>query len=543
MQSLLLKLQEIYRLWRNQWEVEASDDWQSFKAFLVRIASVLLLYVILDRVLMKITNLTLENYKEPFIYFAFIKRIFTTWYFMFFISFITILFIFRKNLLCSWTDLSKGKSIRFFVMMAAGILTWVFATYNYNLYFDQGHYIDRFLLFIFLLLIYWRPVFVLPFLTILLPVIWQFAILQGFSFASPFLPIHVLFLFCSFYIIYLLVQKLPIADFVFLMGCLISTHYWVSGFAKSNFDWVLYDQLYFLLPATYANGWLGFLDSSTISSITQQISYFNFPLKILTLILEVGSMFFFLHRHSVKFFLGGWVFFHIGVFFVSGIFFWVWILLDIVFLYLFFKKDGFSTLPIFSKKYLVISMILISTGSFWCKPVLLAWFDVPVSYTYRFVAETKDGNTYLLPPKFFAPFDYQFTLGSFGYLDKKPLMPVVWGASNPSNGKKIMEFDSDKMLYSFEENSGKVYLNEKSQKAFNQFIKQYIQHWNRRYSNQTYLSYIEAPRLLWTFPTYSNFEKSKQPIKRIKVIQILSFYSNGKYNEIRETSVSEISIN
>ena len=543
MHSFLLKLRTIYQLWLKQWAVESLAEKPDLKSFLVRIGSVLFLYVILDRFLMKITNLSFVNYQEPFIYFAFLKHIFTSWYLLFVITSAFSLFMFRKNLFCSWTDFPKGKLIRFLVIIASGTLTWVFATYNYNLYYDQGHYFDRFLLFIFLLSVYWRPIFVLPFLTILLPIIWQFTVLQGFSFAIPFLPIRLLTLFSTFFLIYLFVKKLPIADFVFLTGCLIATHYWVPGFAKLRPNWILYDQLYFLVPATYANGWLGFLDSQTISLITQKLGYFNIPLKILTLMFEFGSMFFFLNRHSVKFFLCGWVFFHLGIFFVTGIFFWVWILLDGAFLYLFLKKDGISTLPIFNLKYLIVSMILIISGSLWSKPVVLAWFNVPVTYTYRFEAETEGGKTYKLPPKFFAPFDYQFTLGSFAYLDNKPLISVVWGASSGASiGKQIMKLDSDKLLFSFEEQNGKVYFDEKSKEAFNLFIKQYIQNWNKHFSNETYLSYIEAPRFLWTFPTSASFEQSKQPIKRIKVIQVMSFYNHGKYGEIRKTMVNEISI-
>jgi hypothetical protein len=543
MHSFLLKLRTIYQLWLKQWAVESLAEKPDLKSFLVRIGSVLFLYVILDRFLMKITNLPFVNYQEPFIYFAFLKHIFTSWYLLLVITLAFSLFMFRKNLFCSWTDFPKGKLIRFLVIIASGTLTWVFATYNYNLYYDQGHYFDRFLLFIFLLSIYWRPIFVLPFLTILLPIIWQFTVLQGFSFAIPFLPIRLLTLVSAFFLIYLLVKKLPIFDFVFLTGCLIATHYWVSGFAKLSQSWILYDQFNFLLPATYANGWLGFLDSQTISSITQKLGYLNIPLKILTLMFEFGSMFFFFNRHSVRFFLCGWLFFHLGIFFVTGIFFWVWILLDGAFLYLFIKKDGISTLPIFNLKYVIVSIILIISGSLWSKPVVLAWFDVPLTYTYRFEAKTEGGKTYKLPPKFFAPFDYQFTLGRFAYLDHKPLIPIVWGVSSDSRiSKQIMKLDSDKLLFSFEEQNGKVFFNEKSKEAFNLFIKQYIQNWNKHFSNRTYLSYIEAPRFLWTFPTSASFEQSKQPIKRIRVIQVMSFYNHGKYSEIRETVINEISI-
>jgi len=80
MHSFLLKLRTIYEFWLKQWAVDTPGEKPSVKSFLIRIGSVLLLYLILDRVLMKITNLPFENYQEPFIYFAFLKHIFASWY-------------------------------------------------------------------------------------------------------------------------------------------------------------------------------------------------------------------------------------------------------------------------------------------------------------------------------------------------------------------------------------------------------------------------------------------------------------------------------
>lgn len=543
MPSFVVRLKTIYQLWLKQWAIENLAEKPNLKPFMVRIGTVLMLYVVLDRLLTKMTHLPFLDYQEPFIFLVFLKHIFTSWYLLVVITTAFGLLIFRKNILSTWTDFPNGKLIRFFVIITSGILTWVYATYNYNLYYNQAYYYDRLLLFIFLLLIYWRPVFVLPFLTILLPIVGQFAVLKGFSFAIPFLPIRVLTLFSTFFLIYLFVKQLPISDFVFLTGCLIATHYWVPGFAKLSPNWIVYDQLNFLLPVTYANGWLGGLSPETISLITQKLGYLNIPFKILTLVFEAGSMFFFLNRHLTKFFLFGWIFFHLGIFLVSGIFFWVWILLDGAFLYLFFKKNGIAILPIFNVRYFLVSIILIISGSLWSKPVVLAWFSVPVTYTYRFEAETEDGKTYQLPPKFFAPFDYQFTLGSFAYLDSRLLIPVVWGATSDAGIEKLLrKLDSDKSLFSFEEQHGKVYYDERSKASFDLFIKQYIRNWNKRFSNQTFLSYIEAPRFLWTYPTAVGFEESEQSIKRVRVIQVMSFYNHGVYSEVRETTVDEVSI-
>ncbi|HWJ25107.1 MAG TPA: hypothetical protein VNS32_01110, partial [Flavisolibacter sp.] len=115
-------------------------------------------------------------------------------------------------------------------------------------------------------------------------------------------------------------------------------------------------------------------------------------------------------------------------------------------------------------------------------------------------------------------------------------------SSHFSFGKQLTKLDSDNMLFSFEEQNGKVFFDEKAKEAFDLFIKQYTRNWNKHLSNRTYLSYLEARRFLWTFPTSASFQQLKLPIKRVKVIQVMSFYNHGKYSEVRERMVDKISI-
>lgn len=536
------KVHNFFQYWLGQWSDQNTGRGQSFRSLLIRIGSMLLLYVVLDRILMRITHLPLQSYYENFIYFAFLKHVFTNWYLVFLIATAIFLIFFRKDLFISWTDLPKGKSLRILIVAAAGILTWSYATSNYNLYFDRAFYPDRLLLFIFLLLIYWRPVFVLPFLTVLLPIAWQVTVLPYVSLTAPSLLFRIIILFSCFLLIYPLTKKFLISDFVFLTGCLVAAHYWSSGLGKFNWNWIRYDQISFMLPDRYPKGWLVFLEPDTIASITQTLSWFNLPMKIFTLIVEFGAFLFFLHRRSAQFFLGGFVIFHLGVFFVSGFFFWMWMLIEVVLLWLFFKKGGFSTLPIFSKKHLIISIFLIVGGTIWVNPPTLAWFDIPVSYTYRFEAETADGKTYRLPGNFFAPYDYQFSLNIFMYLNPKPMVPYTFGTrSSAKIALKVMELESEEEVFAFEESDGKIYFDAKTKEAFEAFIRQYIQNWNKRFSNETWLSYIQAPRLLQTYPTSIDAAK-RQPIKRVVIVHVTSFYREGRYSEIRQLPIDEILI-
>ena len=542
MQTLLHKIQSVFQFWLDQWPEKENEDRGSLRSFLIRIGSVLFLYVFFDQTIMRATHLPIEHYADSVIFFSFLKHLFATWYFLPVVAFVTGLLIFRKNLFCSWEDFSYGKSIRFVILVAAGILMWSFVLGNYNLYFDQGYYLDRILIFLVILLIYWRPVFVFLFLFTFVPTIWQLTVLPTSALTMPYLPIRILVLFASFFAIFLVKRKFVVTDFVFLLVCLVAAQYWLSGFGKVTWDWIRYDQIYLLLPATYANGWLGFLDSRTISSLTNSISYFNLPMKIFALVVEFGAFLILCNRHSFRFFFSGWILFHLGICFVSGIFFWMWMIIEAVLLWLFFKKDGFSALPIFTKKHLIVSAVLIVTGNFWCQPVKLAWFDVSINYTYRFEAETSDGKTYYLPPNFFAPYINQFTLGGFSYLNRNPSLPITWGATSSAKiSRELMDIRSEKQFSEYERENGEKYFNSDRKADFDAFLKQYIQNWNRNPQRFWPLGYIQPPRNILTYPTGVKFEESKK-IERVHILQIVSQFRGGRYREIRITRVHEISI-
>jgi hypothetical protein len=211
--------------------------------------------------------------------------------------------------------------------------------------------------------------------------------------------------------------------------------------------------------------------------------------------------------------------------------------MEVALLWLFLRKGGFSKLPVFTKKHLIVSVLLIVSGTFWCKPVKLAWFDVPLNYTYRFEAETESGQTLQLPPKFFAPFDNQITLSRFGFLDgKKPTLGIVWGAG-PA---EIMKINSADEAFALERSKGHIRFNAIQTKDFDAFLKQHTQNWNKRLSKDTWLGFLPAPRFIWTYPT-ETFDQP-EPIKRINIVQITTFYDNVSYAEIRKEKVHEVVI-
>ena len=168
----------------------------------------------------------------------------------------------------SWSQIEHGRSLRWLITLIALPLAWSFISYDYNLYFNQGYYLDRLFAFCFLLLLYWRPVFVFPFLLILIPLCWQLNYpLRGYISTEHFIFVRVLLLFFSAFFIHILTGRRTMSLFVFMALTFVAAQYFSPGLGKVWIGWITHGHLFHLLFATYANGWLGFLAPETLTSL------------------------------------------------------------------------------------------------------------------------------------------------------------------------------------------------------------------------------------------------------------------------------------
>jgi hypothetical protein len=503
----------------------------------LRIGSLLVLYIVLEYVLMHASSLPSSRYEQPVIFLAFLQHVFSGWRFLALVLLLGVIVVFRNRLWCTWSAFAYGDALRVLVTTAALLLTWSTVTYDYNLFYDQAHYVDRILLILCLVLMVQRPVFVCVFLPVLLPLIWQCAApLQGFSWAPSLLPIRILILFAASFILNILTRKHTAADVVFLVLCLFASHYWPSGWGKIQLDWLSEDHIYFLLSATYANGWLGSLSPEGMASFATILAPFNTPMKAVTLLLECGALVWLWHRSLARFFLAGWILLHLGIFTISGIFFWQWIVLDGVLVVLLMRRTALASAPVFTRKHFTLSVVLIGGSAYGFQPVNLAWSDSRVSYTHRFEAQGVDGRWYVLPPRFFAPYDYQFTLSRFSFLDHAPRLDIAWGATSPETARRLQATVTPEQVFALEAERGTDHYNEMLKTELDAFLQRFIQLWNTRRSKHTIFSWIQAPPLLWTFPkgTYITDQVS---IKKIRVTQVTSLFDGDRYLEIRTVPV------
>lgn len=448
--------------------------------------------------------------------------------------------IWKGTIGLSWPALEDGPRIRVLVGTAAILLAWVFSTYEYNAYFGQEHEIDRLLLMITAALLLWRPAFVLPFLIVLLPLMQQFHHpIGGYSAAEAMLPTRLLILFLCTLVLSGLTRHAWSSAFIFLTCCLLAAHYWAPGLGKLTLGWISRDQIQLLLPATYANGWLGFLDAESIGSITRQLAIANVPMKFVAMAAELGALFSLWSKPVMRVLIILWIALHAGIFLLSGIFFWMWIVLNAVLLLLYFRPRA-GRLSFFTLEHFLLSVLIIAAGDILFKPAKLAWLDASVSYTYRFEAVGADGLSHAAPPRFFAPYDYQFTLGNFHYLHDAPHLPIVWGAtSRPVVVDALKSVRTAAEISRLERVHGRVSYDARRSAAFDALIRRFfVQQEEAR--RRRWWRVLPAPPELWTFPLVP--PRPAGEIDRVIVYQIVSHFDGQRYRELRRVPVRIIDI-
>jgi hypothetical protein len=438
-----------------------------------------------------------------------------------------------------WESLERGE-LRWLVVLVAAILAWTFSSYDFNAWYARAHDIDRLLLIALLPCIWWRPVFVFPFLTLLVAVAWQTSWpIEGFSWAGPAPLIRVLFLFSAFMIAWP-IRRIRAADLLFAIFCLVAAHYWVPGYRKLRLGWIEDDIVAFLLPATYANGWLGFLSAPTISHITRVLVALNWPMKVGTVLVEWGALVAIWRPTTLRLLLIGGIIFHIGIVLLSGIFFWAWMLLELMLLVLFLRRGAISRLPIFTLPHFLLSLLLIGAGAITFRAVSLSWMDSRVEYTYRMVGIGESGREYALPPAFFAPYDFQFTLNAFRYLVPAARMSITWGATGPITARRLAGVTTPDEVFALEAELGASAFVAGRSAAFDEFIRTFVPrrdtlvdfHWWSRF---------RAPPLLWTFPRRAP-ENGGDRLVSVVVREVTSLFDGVRYAEIRTLPVRVIDL-
>ena len=510
---------------------------------ILRVAALLATYLLVDSFVRRAASLSPEHYAQANLSVALLQRL--GWGWTTGLALAGAALARYGGLLCRWDELAPGRATRYFVVFLALLLVWPMSTLGYNYFYDQAYAIDRLLLCLLLVALWFRPVFIYPLALMLMAMMWQIRepLLGGTVLAHKFQVLHVLNLFGGALLAHAVSGRRRLDDFFFLCCCFAGAAYWEPALAKLEIGWLSYGHLYRMPLAAHAHGWLSFVDAATIVSFAQAISWLDLPMGIFVLAAEGGCLLLMWRRGVSIGLLSAVIVFHFGVFALYGFLFWTWILLDVALLAILIRDDRTQGLQIYTRPHLVLSIVLIGSAGLWYKPPHLGWFDTRLSYTYRLDAIGDSGRRYSLPPRFFEPYGDVFTMASFGYL--VPDRGVLVGPYGVTLDRAIADGlnaarTADEVFTLEQRLAPERHKPERSQR-FYEFVTTYAANRNARGAQATWTRYLEPPRQFWSQPRGQPY-RDQEPIRQVAVREVTTLYDDQRLYPIRDHELATLDI-
>ncbi|GEM_PF-219590 len=508
-----------------------------------RVSLLLLAYILFERFVSQITHLSESAYQQPWLLWILLKNL--EIFKLVFVIFLSVFLIRYGNLVASWQVMPSSQLIRGFIVFLASIMAWAFVCQGYNFYFGQTYLMDRLSIFILVPLLWWRPVFIYPFIVLCYLFMWQWVTpaIGGSILAHKLQVIKILNLFAAGWALQGMVGRRRCDDLFFLAGCLLVGAYWEAALAKIELDWLSYGHLSHALLAAYAHGWLAILDPSVVIEYAHWLDAIDLPMQVFVLLIEAGCLLFFLHRNFAVFLLLCLSLFHLGVFAMYGFLFWPWILLNLALITILLKTGSNTDYLIFDSNHLIVSVLLIGFASHWASPWPLGWFDTRLSYTTKYTAIGKSGKQYPLSPRFFEPYGDVFTLSSFSYLIKEhKFLAGPYGVSfNREVADKLIEPLSTDQVLTLEKELGDNRYNAARANSHYAFLRRYINNWNQTQDKVFSLKGLGPPAQFWFMSDQPLFA-GNEPIRQVIITEVTQQFDNESLRTIRRQTVALLDI-
>lgn len=212
-------------------------------------------------------------------------------------------------------------------------------------------------------------------------------------------------------------------SFLFLHLLLVhGAIYLAAGYEKLKqgehwYSWLKLNKLYYILPGAYVWGWLAFLKEKQIIQITKLVKFFNEPLMLFVLLVQLLPLVCLFSPEILKVYMLGAAILHLGIFLLAGICFWEFALVDLSFYYVFSDRALLSSFNFIGiDKALLFSLLLLAIISFKFFPILrLAWWEGPYYAHMFWLVKGKSGKLYRLYHDFMDPYEMSYAQyeGSF----------------------------------------------------------------------------------------------------------------------------------
>lgn len=406
------------------------------------------------------------------------------------------------------------------VITCVVVLSWGFAFYEVNYYYDYYFVLDRSLLLVLAVISLINPYLSILFVlqAFLCAKHLSYPVISSYSFTDKQVLFQVIVVFWAMYSLKNTILK-RISSWAFIVTVLavISNWYFLAGIGKLQIGWVNRNNLYFLFASTVDFGWLSWVDRLVLVKMGRFMEENRNLIIYPTILIEFFvPLILFYNRRTIFIGLVSYILFHLIVFLTSGIFFWKWIVLEVAIIIWFLLKDR----EVFSKHSLLTYFIILISSYFFYNSNKLAWIDTGIYQKTEVYLVEPNGERQLLTNSFFKPYDLVIAQNRFNYMSYYKLLTNTFGSSEnyiDEETKTIFRESQNKLSASV---SDLPFLVEKSNEA-DSIRRDVLVDFFKNFIRNKVLSTKKVPGLITPFQHI--YQSSTDELTTDKNLQKLSF--------------------
>lgn len=307
-----------------------------------------------------------------------------------------------------WEAIPQGGVLRIFALFLVAILAWKATTRDIDLVIGERHVLARWLLVGSVPLLWTSPAF-LPLAALLLT--------QPFGLWEHHatFPMRVTQALVAYACLAGALGPTPLfgdaTALLFFVLVIQISHYLITALAKCLLgpkwtSWVSDNKLHHMAASAYSWGWARFFPWSRWRRVIDGLKAVEKPLQLTTFGIELLAPLALLHPTAAIGFCLAWCAFHLGVFAVSGLLFWDWILTNLSIAVLVssipppIAEQAFGPWSMLAG--LLFLLLFPLRHKLWT-PMPLGWFDSPFTQRIHWQVEGESGNLYGLYNDFMCP--------------------------------------------------------------------------------------------------------------------------------------------
>lgn len=386
----------------------------------------------------------------------------------------------------TWFQFENYKTIRLLIIIPIFILAFHSCFAQYNYFANQYYILEKLIIIILAIATCFRPYLVPLFLAMSLMFQGQFIYpIPGYLLFDKRILFDILIMFIAYGVIN---RKISLPSFfiVFSILVVIVSNYFYAGISKvwtspHGYEWVLGKLDYSLIHVNY-KGW------SISKNLIVFAEKYGILLQSMALLIELSSILFFLKKRYAYLHIATFLMLHLGIFLMSGCFFWKWVALDFLLVIIIAKVPN----DMFSLQTLKISFLAIITCHFWLSPFPVNWHPTKVNQSFAYEIAYDSGEVQQISKQNFAPFDNHFHHGKFHFLIDEKILPIKtfgytmdYELSHKINLCNISEFET------LESSFGQNNYDSIKKLKFATFIKSYFYNYNKNPHKQSFNKFLK----------------------------------------------------